>query len=138
MDQSWLALVTAVLAGGFLNQVFTALFADRIQFRRDYNTWKRNELYSLYSQLLDITSSSSPSIGLDQWPSTIRSLSQRIYLLYKGGKPPQDLCDSLEEVFQLSVKARDNLIQGSDLKEELRKSGSQLRRRLAKSLENHS
>lgn len=130
-----MTLITAVLAGGILNQLFTTLFADKIQFKRDFKKWRRIEKYNVYSELIDVTSSSDPECGLEKWPGKIRSLSQKIYLLHKNGRPSQELCDSLEDMFQLSLKARKGKFKDKEFKEELRTTASLLRRRLAISLE---
>ena len=136
MDNNLLTIITAVFAGGFLNQIFVSLFGDKMQFKRDFKKWRRIEKYSVYTELIDLTSSSNPECGLEKWPGKIRSLSQKIYLLHRKGHPPKDLCDSLEDIFQLAVKARKGELKGEELKVELRKTASLLRRRLAISLEN--
>lgn len=135
MESNWITLITAVLAGGLLNQMFITLFGDKIQYKRDFKKWRRMEKYAVYTELIDVTSSSKPECGLEKWPGRIRSLSQKIYLLHKNGRPPQELCDSLEEMFQLAIRARNKEIKNEELKSSLRKTASLLRRRLAISLE---
>lgn len=130
-----MTIITAVLAGGILNQLFTTLFGDKIQFKRDFKRWRRIEKYAVYTEMIDLTSSTSPECGLDKWPSKVRSLSQKIYLLHKNGHPPQDLCDSLEDIFQLALKARNGKIKDKEFNDSLRTTSSLLRRRLAISLE---
>ena len=132
---SLMTLITAVLAGGILTQVFTTLFGDKIQFKRDFKKWRRIEKYSVYTEMIDLISSTNPECGLDKWQSKIRSLSQKIYLLHKKGHPPQDLCDSLEDMFQLALNARSGTLKDKELNDSLRTTSSLLRRRLAISLE---
>jgi hypothetical protein len=134
-ESNIMTIITAVLAGGILNQLFTTLFGDKIQFKRDFKRWRRIEKYAVYTEMIDLTSSSKPECGLDKWPSKIRSLSQKIYLLHKKGHPPQDLCDSLEDIFQLALKARKGEIKDKEFNASLRTISSLLRRRLAISLE---
>jgi len=132
-----MTIITAVLAGGIIRQLFTTLFGDKMQFKRDFKKWRRIEKYAVYTEMIDLTSSSQPECGLDKWPSKIRSLSQKIYLLHKKGHPPKDLCNSLEDIFQVALKARKTELIDEELKTELRKTASLLRRRLAMSLENN-
>lgn len=130
-----MTIVSAVLAGGIINQLFISFFGDKIQYKRDFKKWRRIERYNIYSKMIDLTSSSNPDCGKEKWPSMVRALSQRIYLLHKNGRPPQDLCDSLEDIFQLVNKSKKMEIDDESLKPDLRTVGSLLRRRLAMSLE---
>ena len=136
MTPNWLTILCAVLAGGIINQIFTTFFGDRIAFRRDFTKWNREKKYETFCNLITITSSSTPECGLEKWPGKIRGLSQQVYLLHKEGRPPQKICDLLEEIFQLSIKFKNSEDNKEDLREDLRRIGSQLRRELAKSLEN--
>ena len=138
MESNWLTIISAAFAGGLLNQLFSTFFGDRIAFRRDFIKWRRVEKYKTYSELIDLTSSSNPKCGFDKWPGKIRSLSQKVYLLHNEGKPPQKLCDSLEEMFQLSVEFKSNDSDKENLRNNLRTIGSNLRRLLAKSLKNEN
>ncbi len=135
MDSNWLALVSAVLAGGLLTQVFNTIWGDRVARAREFRHWRRVEKFKVYTELMDVVSSSTPEFGYDKWPSIVRTLSQRVYLLHSGGRPPQALCDSLEEAFQLSRRFRESASRTELLKDELKTTGSLLRRELAKSLQ---
>lgn len=135
METGWLAILTAVFAGGLLNQLFTAFWGDQIAFKREFKRWKRSEKYKAFSELMDLISTSRPEYGYDKWPGKIRAASQKVYLLHKGGRPPQQLCDYLEDTFQLANKFRDGEVDREALRNELRIMGSLLRRELAISLE---
>jgi hypothetical protein len=136
MTTTLITLITAVLAGGFINQLFNILFGDKINIRRDFKKWRRVERYQVYCQLLDLISTSQPEFGKDKWPGKVRSLSQKIYLLHDNGHPNKGLCISLEEIFQLTNEAKKDTITEEILREKLRTVGSKLRRELAISLEN--
>lgn len=136
MESTLINLITAVLAGGFINQIFTVLLGDRINLKRDFKKWRRGERYQVYCQLLDVISTSQPEFGKEKWPGKIRSLSQKIYLLHDKGLPSKNLCNSLEDVFQLANESKLNTIDDAQLREKLRIVGSKLRKELATSLEN--
>lgn len=136
METGWLALVSAVLAGGLFNQLFNAFWGDRITHRREIRKWKRTEKYKVFSELIDLVSSSNPECGYEKWPGKIRSLSQQVYLLHNCGKPPQKLCDHLEEVFQVATDFKSGEGDKEELRSRLRITSSLLRRELASSLEN--
>ncbi len=136
MDINWIAIASAILGGGILNNLYSSFWGERITYKRDLQKWKRMERYKTYTELIDITSTSNPECGFDNLPSKIRSLSQKVYLLHKNGRPPQTLCDSLEDIFQLANKKKNKEIDIEQFKIELRPIGSKLRRELAQSLEN--
>jgi len=135
MNENVFSILLAVLAGGIFNQVFTTIFGDRILFKRDFTKWRRIEKYNTYAEFLETVASSLPDCGYEKWPSRIRFLSQKIYLLHKGGLPPQALCDLLEELFQLTVLAKNEKITKDELSRLLRVKASKLRRLFAQSIE---
>jgi hypothetical protein len=136
MSTQLITIVTAIFAGGVLNQILNITIFEFVNHKRELNKWKRTEKFHIFYELLENASSSKPPCGLENWPGVIRMLSQKVYLLHRQGHPPQDICDYLEELFVLASRAKKNEIITDELRERLRDITSKLRRAFALSIEN--
>jgi hypothetical protein len=131
----WITLITAALAGGFAGQLLTLLVGHRITARHEFANWLRCERFKVFSELVDLTSSSDPKCGIERWPSQLRALCQRVYLLHKNGDIPDPLYYAMENVFQLTYQRRHDEIKDMEKwKNELRAQSNTLRTELARSL----
>jgi len=139
MDLS--SILSAVLAGGLAGQLTTILLGDRFTSRRDLQNWLRSERFKVFSELVDLVSSTSPKCGYEAWPGQVRSLCQQVYLLHLDGQPTKDLVEAMELVFQHTLAKRSGKITDESYdvwKEELRKDVGVLRTELAKVLHSQS
>jgi len=120
----WSSIWPAILAGGLAGQIVTLFGNNKLTTGREFNKWILNERYKVYSELLSLLTL-TPSIAseLDDWTFKIRDLSQRIHLLSKNGTAPDKLKSSLEHVFQLAQKKKQNKIDedwGRDIRDAIR------------------
>lgn len=131
----WISLASAALAGGFAGQLITLFFGDRLGYKRDFKNWLRTERFTLFSELLTLSSSTNPECGYEKWPGQIRAMCQRVYLLYPNGKPPKSLVEAMENIFQLAYSKKKGKVEDVEKwTQDIRKESSKLREELAKCL----
>ncbi|WP_119395755.1 hypothetical protein [Salinibius halmophilus] len=102
--------------------------------KREHSKWiKEQKQKSFTSILKTITFEPKDQDGIKKWTYEIRAHSQSIHLLFKDGTAPNGIKESLEEVFQLAQKKKDNLATES-WDQEMRDATRTLRIQLAKNL----
>lgn len=101
------SIFSAILAGGLAGQIVTLFWGDNLTEKREFNKWLVQEKFKLYSELLSLIAYTPRDVkALQTWPLDIRDLSLKIYLLFPSGAPPQDIKESMEEIFQLAKRKK--------------------------------
>jgi len=134
----WVSLVAAALGGGLIGQLLTLTIGKRISARQTFEHWLREKKFRVYTDLVELTSSTKPDCKYEEWPGRVRALCQRIYLLHDNGHVPDDIYYAMEKVFQIVDAKRSRKIEDEkSWKKKLRKASNKLREELAKSLHRH-
>lgn len=130
------SIFSAVLAGGLAGQIVTLFWGNNLTEKREFNKWLVQEKFKLYSELLSLVAYTPRDVqALETWPLDIRDLSLKIYLLFPNGAPPQDIKESMEEIFQLAKRKKDRE-DSDELSATFREVTRDLRQALARDLHN--
>jgi hypothetical protein len=133
----WASIISAILAGGLAGQITTLFLNARIQERREFRAWKREEKYKVYSKIVTSASAYHSRTDFDTWPDEIRELSVQIHFLNKSGTASEDISQVLQEVFHHVLDKKLGKIKDDRLREwrrSLRGSVRKLRILLAEDL----
>ena len=131
----WGEVLSAVLAGGLAGQLTAAFLGYRYAARREFDNWIRDERYRAFSDLLVCVAPFATRDEFDTWPDEIRTLSQRVYLLYPGGRPPEDICRCIESLFNLALdRKRGRVPDVAEWKTAMRRENRALREGLAQAI----
>jgi len=127
-------ILSAVLAGGMSAQIVTLLWGNQLSKKREFSKWILDEKYKLFSELLAIVAvTPETQDSLDQWTYSIRSLTQRIHILFPDGTAPDDLATVLENVFLLA-KEKKHGQDNNQWRNNMRASIRELRKQIALNL----
>jgi len=101
--------------------------------KREFYNWLRDERYKAFSELLECVAPFVTREEFNNWPDEIRTISQRVYLLYPGGRPSEDITNSIESLFKLVIERKQGKVNDlSKWKESMRNENRVLREGLAK------
>lgn len=101
------SIFSAILAGGLAGQIVTLFWGNNLTEKREFNKWLVQEKFKLYSELLSLVAyAPKDNESLQTWNLDIRDLSLKIYLLFPSGAPPQDIKESIEDIFQLAKRKK--------------------------------
>lgn len=81
----------------FVNIIFSIFVAPRIMEKISY----KSKLYDICSDFLAFLATATSLDSYDGAPTKIRDYSLKIHLMFKTGTAPQNVSNSLEELFQL-------------------------------------
>lgn len=110
----WQTIITSIVAGGLGGQLLTLLLTEKSASRREYRNWLREERMIVYFELIDLVSSTAPRDDYNLWPTQIRSLCQKVHLLFPDGVAPEEISILMENVFQLARDKKHNKIENHD------------------------
>jgi len=144
----WTTVISSILAGGLAGQLTVAWLNRRkdlqlaelnatINKNREFNNWLRQERYKASIELIDLVSSHYSKTACDEWPEEIRSASIRIHLLNKNGTAPEDLSDTMQNLFQMALNRKLGRVKTEELQKwnhSFRDKTRKLRELLAKQL----
>lgn len=131
----WSVIVTSVLAGGIVGQIFTVLCTNYLTKKREFEKWRLVERHKAITTLFDIlTSNPHDASKLSQWSHDVRNASMKIHLLYKNGTTPEKVAHALEVVFKLVQKRKDGL-DDTNWSLHFKESVSNLRKELSNNLD---
>ncbi|MCT4544521.1 MAG: type IV secretory system conjugative DNA transfer family protein [Vallitalea sp.] len=85
-----------------INIFFYIIIAPRINYRMK----NKERMYNLCSEFLDYLITITSIDNFDGVPTKIRSYSIRLQLMFRDGKAPHELRETLEKVFQLAKKRK--------------------------------
>jgi hypothetical protein len=108
---NWHDVIAAVLAGGLAGQLTATFLGYRYAAKREFNNWLRDERYKAFTKLLECVAPFATREEFDTWPDEIRTISQKVYLLYPNGKPPEEITQSIENLFNLSLARAQNKVE---------------------------
>lgn len=131
-------ILSALLTGGLAGHLTATYFTSTLAAKRDHQNWLRNERYKLYSELLQKTSAvvtKQEEADYTTWPDEIRVLSQKVHLLYATGHAHAELAETLEQLFQLTLKRKLGRVKDDKKwRHQMREKARKLRELLADSL----
>ena len=128
-------VISAVLAGGLAGQITTLLLGSRYTAKRDFNNWLRIERFKVFSEFLALVSATISRSDYDSWPDEVRTLSQKIHLLYPEGIAPPQVSEGMEKLFQLVLwKKLGKVKNDKQWRHKMREESRELRREFAKTL----
>ncbi|WP_342135510.1 hypothetical protein [Providencia rettgeri] len=131
----WSVVVTSVLAGGIVGQIFTVFCTNYLTKKREYYKWRLVERHKAITGLFDILTSNPHDLNeLSQWSHKVRNASMKIHLLYRDGTAPEKVDQALEVVFKLVQKRKDGL-DDSNWSLHFKESVSNLRKELSNNLD---
>ncbi|MFK3861651.1 MULTISPECIES: hypothetical protein [Pseudoalteromonas] len=126
----WDVIITSILAGGLAGQIITLLGNNHFTNKREFAKWRLEQRHKAIIEILDTLTSNPKDGELQQWTHKIRSASLKIHILYKDGKAPLPINNSLESVFRLAQTKKQNA-QTDNWDEDFRVAVSKLRQELA-------
>lgn len=125
---------SSILAGGIAGQILTLFGTNYLTNKREYKKWQLTERHKASIELLDIlTSNPQAPEELSQWTHKIRNASMKIHILYKDGTAPEELSNSLENVFKYAQEKKDGHA-NNEWSKNFRKSVSTLRKELSNNI----